>query len=380
MKAVLLLLALCPLLPAKTWIELAREADYHLDHPGNNSRLADDHPSRREYLTLNAETLGHLISGQTAKIPMPSASEQKNFEPEFLKAITNLSSLLRLQIKEGSLAKAETTLQLFGKVRERILDSDPNLLWFQVAHLGTRTCFNSLSELGKIKSVTTREELFKMLRAYWEETKVRKGTFLLTETGESKTASFQAGTIPSLIRSYGSLDSEPIILDPDFKPKLTVREILALPFDSEKAKAEAINQTRQSYGLIRQGAKLDELLEKENRPHSRSRAFYESHHNGLWQYALNGFGFCRYPTFFLEIQRSNLLDQITIQWISLEADGVSLEKNEDLIERLPPDLKDRIKESKIEINLSQRMLTDPKIRILEKSIPLTRTVPNLFPN
>ena len=381
MKLFLLFLIFPTLLQAKTWIELAQEADYHSDHPGRKIENPKDHPKRLEFLKLNTETLKTILTGEPAVMPDTQLSFEDHWSGNFLMAQAHLDQLIEAQTKLQKWDEADELLKLGGEIRKKVWAAEPDYINFMVARSSTQSAYNALEDLARAESPATRKLVFSRLKSHWIRNRPLRKDFLLTEKAELRFAREMANDIKGFLKSTSpNLDSPPLFLEKEFPHQLTAREILKLPFNKDQFREESLKEVRRGFAWIRSGEPITTYLKKSQKRPPRDLKFYQSNPNGLREFLNDCTLDQGIPTLIHHALIMTQLQETAWHWLSLEAGGTIVRDKDHLLKLLPATIRDFVETSEIEIDFFERSLTAPKEPLIVFSIEYTIAVPNLFPN
>lgn len=381
MKAPLIFFLLSALLPAKTWIELAKDADYHLDHPG---RLIDDpvdDPQRLEYLKLNAEAVAEIFAGDPAVLPVDSFDfEKESATGDLMLGLLRVSEFTALQAKRQEWNDVNALLDLARKAHKRILASEPSLVWFLVAIAPSRTAFQCLDELPGIDDVAKREAVFAILKSHWEHFRATRSDFALTEKNETRFAREMTRDFKDFLRSLPyKLDAKPIFWDEEFPHELTVREILEFPLDDEQYREDTLADLKKEYQWIRSDKPFTVLKKTLPKRPPREPAFYRSHPNGLGELMGDAISPHQNATTMMRSLQRDRLREVVWHWLSLERTGAAVTRADQVTALMSRPLKKDIETLKIELLPKERLITAPDDFFFGQIIENRLTVPDLFP-
>lgn len=382
MKAIVLFLLLTSFLPAKTWIELAKEANYHLDHPGRLIYDPKDHPQRLEYLALNAETIAEILTGDPAVLPVDSFNpERESPTIDLLIALAKLSEFTGIQAKRQEWKEVNDLLDLARKARKRILASEPSLTWFLVAIAPSRTAFQCLDDVPGIEDAAKREAVFAILKSHWDHFRATRSDFAITEKGETRFVREMSRDFKSFLRSLPyNLDAPPIFWNRDFPHELTVRDILDFPLDEEQFREDTLNDLKNECQWIRSGEPIDVLNKILPERPPREPAFYRNDPNGLGKLMHDATPRHQIASAMQRFLQSNRLQEIAWHWLALERTGEVVNRADQVIAQMPESLRENLKTLEIELLPKERLIQAPDEIFFGQKTETRLSVPDLFPN
>lgn len=376
MKAIVLFLLLTSFLPAKTWIELAKEANFHLDHPGRQAQAPEQ---KIAYLEARLATLREIMAGSPALIESSPLSEPEHWSSRFIRTHLSLHQLTVIRLKRREWAEVDSLLALARSTRARILQSEPGLVLFLVASASSNTCFQSLPELATIQDPARKKRAFSKLHDHWRKTRVTRELFLLTEKGERRFAEeFAKDPQKYLKEIYRNLDAVPWTLREDFPHQLTLRDILSLPLDQRQMREEALARLTSHYQWLRGDTSYDAF--QQSRPAKPARALndYRSHPNGMGEFLRDGFADPGIAGAAARQIETNLLRDLIWRWLALEAEGATITSHSQLMKHLPASFRKRLQAAAFQIDFESRSISPTGESVLEKLPSNDLSVPQLF--
>ncbi len=383
MKAIVLFLLLTSFLPAKTWIELAKEADYHLDHPGRRITEPEDDPRRLEYLELNVETITKILGGDPAVLPVDvNGPEAESPTGDLMMGLVNLSQLTHLRATQQKWSQVNDLFKLAYRVRTRILASEPSLIWFMVAtNSGPYTAFECLDEASRIETPAKRDAVFSILNTHQAKLRTTRSEWTTIERGETKFNLEMTKDLKGYLRSInGNLDRSPLFWRKDFPHKVTVRELLDFPFNHKQFETDTLRDLKRQIRWIRSGEPIDMLQKTIKKRLPRPLSFYRDHPNGLGELMRDATPPNELAIIVNHSLCRNLVQGLAWHWLSLERNGQAVTDASQVLTDLPEPLKKKIEEFHLKVLPRERRITASTDSVFGQAIESDITIPNLFPN
>lgn len=377
MKTIVLFLCLSSFLPAKIWIELAKEADYHLDHPGRRNAKVTPNSPDLDYLHLSRSTLEKISSGTDARCPTKS-------DDWFFKVtgcLLDLNHLLEFQASQQDWEQVEDSPELATKFRAKILKNEPTSAWLLTSTVTTYCILRILDDLSGIAEPAERKMRLEKLYRHWENLHISEENLQSIKNGETKKlVKHPSGLKDFLNRDDLSPD------DPRYKPllheqiSLTIDDLRNLKFDPDKAKAIAGNDAETFFEWIASKKPLAQLPKLDGRDPNRKLPFYQNHPNGLFQFYRDSAFYLNIPQMAAAQRLKAATQRACFLWLLAESTGTKIDLKDQFTTKLPRHLHNEFADEDTRIDFATRLIDVSKHPLKLEKYPKNITVPNLFPN
>ena len=377
MKILILLLFLTSFLPGKTWVELAKEADYHLDHPGRRKTKVTPNSPDLEYLQLSRKTLEQISSGADARCPTKAGGC-------FFRVtgcLLDLNHLIEFHASQQEWEQVDDSLKLATRFRRKILTNEPTSSWLLTSTITTYCIIRVLDDLPGIADPGKRKARLQKLYHHWENLQISEADLLVIKTGEIRRfVNSTTGLSDYLEGKKKTPDKPPLLFSFHDKISLTESELRDLKFDAPKSKTVSKDDAEIFFKWIASKKPLDQLPKLNGRDPNRQLPFYLNHPNGLFHYYRDSWLYLNIPRMAAAQRLKRATQRACFLWLLAESSGRKINHIDQLTRNLPLHLHDEFAHEHSRIDFKARVIDVSEHPLKLKRYPKNITVPNLFPN
>lgn len=376
MKVFLIILYLIDPASSRTWLEIAREADFKNDHPGRLATEITPDSEALNYHELRLKVLTEVVKGDPA--PYPSSSEAAKLKSSISIGILDISRLAEFRASQQDWKGVFEALELSADFKSLILKSEPTILWYLTVTFVSRTALSCAEHISEIESPEKRNEVLRKLRDYSVALAGTRTEFAITEKAEIRRRLLEAKSLKErLSRIKLDHDLPPLWWNPEMKPRLSIRDLLKLPFNAELSEKRALAIFKDQYHWIRSRQSSLKYQELNGQGQRHDLSFYQEHQNGLFEIFLNcqrkGSDAAGYAD---RIEMLGLANTVAWKWLEYEMKKEPPRVADDLINLLKPREQLDIARRKFEINFLERTIIVPKTNTSISHLTLQIDVPH----